>query len=114
MIRVRNIKVPVLEDNIKKYTSQKLKINQDDIKTLKINKKSIDARRKNNIYYVYEVDVICKNEKKLLKTNDVIITPIEEYKFNNFGHQKLENRPIIIGAGPAGLFCAYMLASNGR
>ena len=113
MIRVRNIKVPVLDDDIKKHTAQKLKINKENIKTLKINKKSLDARRKNNIHYVYEVDITCKNENKLLKNNDVIITPIEKYEFNNLGNQKLENRPIIIGSGPAGLFCAYILAENG-
>ena len=113
MIRIRNIKVPVLDDDIKKYTAQKLKINKENIKTLKINKKSLDARRKNNIHYVYEVDITCKNENKLLKNNDVIITPIEKYEFNNLGNQKLENRPIIIGSGPAGLFCAYILAENG-
>ena len=113
MIRIRNIKVPVLDNDIKKYTAQKLKINKENIKTLKINKKSLDARRKNNIHYVYEVDITCKNENKLLKNNDVIITPIEKYEFNNFGNQKLENRPIIIGSGPAGLFCAYILAENG-
>ena len=112
MIRIRNIKVPILKDDIKKYISLKLKINQNDIKTVKINKKSIDARRKNDVHYVYEVDITCKNEKKLLKNKDVCITPIEEYKFNNFGNQKLENRPIIIGSGPAGLFCAYILALN--
>ena len=113
MIRIRNIKVPVLDNDIKKYTAQKLKINKENIKTLKINKKSLDARRKNNIHYVYEVDITCKNENKLLKNNDVIITPIEKYEFNNLGNQKLENRPIIIGSGPAGLFCAYILAENG-
>ena len=113
MIRIRNIKVPILDDDITKYTAQKLKINKENIKTLKINKKSLDARRKNNIHYVYEVDITCKNENKLLKNNDVIITPIEKYEFNNFGNQKLENRPIIIGSGPAGLFCAYILAENG-
>ncbi len=112
MIRVKNIKVPIFDDDIKKHTALKLKINKNHITSLKINKKSIDARRKNNLHYVYEVDVACQNEVKFLKNKDVIITPIEEYKFNNFGTAKLENRPIIIGSGPAGLFCAYILAQN--
>ena len=53
MIRVRQIKVPLEDDNIKKYVSQKLKINEKEIKKIKINKKSIDASRKENIHYVY-------------------------------------------------------------
>ncbi|MBR2833429.1 MAG: NAD(P)/FAD-dependent oxidoreductase [Bacilli bacterium] len=113
MIRVRNIKVPVNDDDVKKYVSKKLKISLADISDLKINKKSIDARKKDNIHFVYEVDILCKNEKKLIRRKDVFITPVEEYDFSKFGSLKLENRPVIIGSGPAGLFCAYMLALNG-
>ena len=80
-----------------------------------IKKKSLDARDKNNIHYVYEVDIKLKDEKKILRkrSNDIFEAPIEEYKFNITGTKKLENRPIIVGAGPAGLFCGYMLAQNG-
>lgn len=113
MIRVRNIKVPIYEDDVNKYVSLKLKIRTDEIKSLKINKKSIDARKKDNIHFVYEVDLCLKNEERLLKNKDVFITPKEVYEFNDFGDEKLESRPVIIGTGPAGLFCGYILALNG-
>ena len=41
------------------------------------------------------------------------IARIKRYNFNKFGNTKLENRIVIVGSGPAGLLCAYMLATNG-
>ena len=115
MIRVRQIKVKIEEDNltnIKRKVIKKLKI--DQISNIKIVKKSIDARDKNNIYYVYELDIETPFEEQLLRRNilDVIKTPNEEYKIDYIGTEKYE-RPVIVGSGPAGLFCAYLLAEKG-
>lgn len=117
MIRVRQIKSSINSTklDIIKDVAKKLKINENEILEMYIKKKSLDARDKNNIHYVYEVDIKLKDEKKILRkrSNDIFEAPIEEYKFNITGTKKLENRPIIVGAGPAGLFCGYMLAQNG-
>lgn len=118
MIRIRQVKVSLQNDNdnyIKKQISKILKINEKDIIKYSINKKSLDARKKENINYVYEFDVEVKNEKSILsknKNNDIFITPNEEYKIEIIGTKELTNRPVIIGSGPAGLFCAYILAEN--
>lgn len=117
MLRIRQVKAPLnhqLKDLVN-LTAQKLKIKPTDIINLKINKKSLDARNKENIYYVYEVDIAINNEKQILKkvNKDVLLTPNENYQFNITGTKKLSNRPIIVGSGPAGLFCAYLLAQNG-
>lgn len=119
MLRVRQIKVEVCLDNsnnLKKAIAKKLRIKLDEIKNYEIKKQSLDARNKNEIFYVYEVDVFLDNEKQVLKKNssqDVFISPNEEYVFEVSGSQKLKNRPIIVGSGPAGLFCGYLLAENG-
>lgn len=114
MIRVRQVSVNIKENNLKEIIASKLKINENDIKNIKINKRSIDARHKPDLYYVYEVDIDVLNEEKILKriSNDILRTPNEEYIFNVTGNKVLKNRPIIIGSGPSGLFCAYMLALN--
>ena len=119
MLRVRQINVNVLEDSKEKLIekcAKKLGIKKDEILNFKIKKQSLDARKKPDLFYSYEIDVLVKNETTVLaksKTNDIFKTPDEEYIFNITGEKKLNNKPIIIGSGPAGLFCAYMLAKNG-
>ena len=114
MYRIRQIKLLVEKDNessLLKKISKKLDIDINDIDSYKVVKKSIDARNKNEIFFVYEVDIETKRHIKL--NNDVIITPNEDYIFPKSGNLKLDNRPIIVGSGPAGLFCGYLLSKYG-
>lgn len=119
MIRVRQVKIEVLSYSLEKLyevSSNKIKISKNQILDLKIVKQSIDARNKNMIYYVFEVDIKVDNEKEIvnrLKNNDVFIAPDESYRFVANGSSPLKTRPIIIGSGPAGLFNAFILAENG-
>ena len=117
MIRVRQIRVNIDSDQfkeIKRKVAKKLNIKVEDVQDVKISKRSIDARDKENIRFVYEVDVVVNNENNVLKrvrTNDVFRTPNEEYKYVLKYDKNI--RPIIVGSGPAGLFCAYLLAEAG-
>ena len=118
MIRIRQVDVGIdgNEEEIIKKCAKKLKTNKENIKNYKIVKKSIDARDKENICFIYEIDVNVQNETEILKKNrskDVLKAPNGNYKFNVTGTKKVENRPVIVGSGPAGLFCAYMLAKHG-
>lgn len=118
MIRVRQIKVEVTLDSrdyLLKAISKKLKISTSHIRDFIIKKQSLDARNKNEIYFVYEVDVSLDNEKEILKKNknsDIFLSPNEEYYFVDTGKEILEKRPVIVGSGPAGLFTAYLLAEH--
>ena len=119
MIRVRQIKVEIKKDTfdyLQKKVLAKLKINYKDLKDMIIVKKSIDARDKNNVLFVYEVNVELFDEEKILnkvKSNDVV--KIEEVIYIEIkkGRVLLKERPVIVGEGPAGLFCALILAENG-
>ena len=117
MIRVRQVKVKFGEENLlKKEVSHKLHINSSQILDLVIIRKSLDARRKDNIHYVYEVDVSVPSESKVLNkvhSKDIFLASQEDYELPEKGNEKLSNRPIIVGSGPCGLFCAYMLAKEG-
>lgn len=124
MIRIPNLKLP-----INKITDQhseqkalentlisKLQIKPKDLQDFKIFKKSVDARKKESLFYVYTLDVTCKNENTLLKKlskKGVSSTPNLSYKPLPMGSKPLETRPIIIGMGPAGLFSALTLAKKG-
>lgn len=119
MIRIRQIKINI-EHNQKEHIINKiaklLHISKVDIVSYNIVKQSLDARKKDNICYVYELDVQIENENGVLKklsSKDIFATPIEKYNFPIHGNKKLKERPIIVGSGPAGLFCAYLLAENG-
>ena len=61
---------------IKRYIEKKLKIKQSDIKEFTVLKKSVDARKKEQIFFIYQVDFFTDNEKRVLsryKKNDVTI-----------------------------------------
>ena len=119
MIRIRQLKINIednQEESLKNKITKLLHIKKEEIKDLKITKKSLDARKKDNLFYVYELDIKVNNEEQLLKkysSNDIFLSPKEEYNFTPTGTNDLDNRIIIVGAGPAGLFCAYVLAENG-
>ena len=119
MIRVRQIKVDIENDtkeNLAQMISKKIRVPSSKIRSFKINKKSIDARDKENIKYVYEVDIELESEDEILKKNkssDISLAPNEEYVLPNKGNVMLDSSPIIVGSGPAGLFCAYILSLEG-
>lgn len=119
MIRIRQVKIEVTKDSfdvLKKKVLNILKVNTSDIKNISIFKKSIDARDKNNILFNYEINVDVKNENKVLKrvkSKDVLKCEEVYYKEPVSGDLNLKNRPVVVGAGPCGLFCALILAQNG-
>ena len=112
MIRVRQLKIG-LNDSIEDALSKRLKVNKNEIIDYSIVKESIDSRKKPIIYLVYEILVNLKDESKIKLDNDTFISSKEEYSYKAKGIIKLDKRPIIVGAGPSGLFSAYMLALNG-
>ncbi len=115
MIRVRQIKINVLKDNLDAVINMALKkahINKDDLISYNINKKSIDARDKNDVLYVYEIDLNIQNEDMVKYGNDIVKIEQSNYSFKP-QKKELESNPIIIGSGPCGLFTAYMLAEAG-
>ena len=114
MIRVRQVKIDVINNDIDKVCDLALKkanIIKDNVIDYKINKRSIDARDKNRVYYVYEIDFNLKDDSCVKLTNDISKIENEEYDFKPT--KILNNNPVIIGSGPCGLFCAYQLAEAG-
>ncbi len=118
MIQITQLKLPYthsmadLENKIRKT----LKISSNQKFTYKITKKSIDARKKPELFLVYSCQVSCDNESgivKKAKNPSVLIVEPKKYKLPISGEENLINPPLIIGAGPAGLFTAYTLAEAG-
>lgn len=118
MIRINQIKLPInyTEEMLEKKIYKILKAEKSDILSISIAKRSIDARKKPEIFYSVTVEVEAKKEGMLVKrakSNQVALAEKTEYCFPSPGEKLLAKRPVIIGSGPAGLFCAYMLAEHG-
>lgn len=113
MLKISEIKVPVTENvDFCDLAAKKLGIDRSRVLSCKILRKSIDARKKGNICYVYTLLAEVKNEKSLMNIKNVSVYSNKKYIFPYAEIKSLE-RPVIIGAGPAGLFCALMLSRIG-
>ena len=111
MIQISNIKIrkdisdtKLFETIIKKY-----KIEPKDVVEWHISRKSIDARKKDDIHYIYSIDLKLKNENKYKKFNKVKEFNIPKIKAINTDKKNV----VIVGAGPSGLFSALTLVQNG-
>ena len=117
MIRVPEVKLSLNEDEglLKIALAKKLKISPDSITSYRIFKKSIDAREKKDIQFVYTLDVELQNEDKVLNKfskQGVMKTPTSEYKYEKIEHKNI-HPPIVVGTGPSGLFAGLVLAQMG-
>ena len=111
MFRLDNIKIfeDLSEEQVISKALKKNKVDQNDLLEAIIVKKSIDARDKKNVHYTYSLDIKVKDESKYpnLKT----VKELEKQIINK--KRKSVYKPIIVGSGPAGLFCALTLIDNG-
>ena len=118
MIRINEIKLSLEEDEslLKDKAAKILKINQKYINTLTIYKKSIDARKKENIHFTYAVDLtIGLDEEQIVskcKSNKVQLTKPYIYEIPE-NKRSSKYRPIIAGFGPAGMLAGLILAEAG-
>ena len=111
MIRVSNIKIrkDLSEEDVYKYTIEKNRIHEQDILEWQISKKSIDARKKDDVHYNYSIDFKLKDENKYPKFKKV-----KEFEMPKINSKNLDcKKPIIVGCGPSGLFAALIMVQNG-
>lgn len=92
-----------------------LHINRTELLWYEIQKQSIDARKKPDIFFSYTVDVRVKEESRVLRRNRGKVQEVSHsvYQIPGPGIAPLIHRPVIAGSGPAGLFCGYLLAKAG-
>lgn len=125
MIRIPQIALPVERlkagctyekqvEEIKGAIQRKYRIPRQDITSVVIRKRSLDARKKGEIKYLYTVDASLQNEKKLTARFPELANAKEETYMPSFAAGvSLSERPVVIGFGPAGMFCALELARRG-
>lgn len=116
MLRIQQLKLDVRhsQEQLCEKIRKTLKIQKEDLLRYEIVKQSLDARG-GELKYVYTVDVEVKKEATVLKRcpKQVEKAIRKHYEFPKSGTEALKHRPVIIGTGPAGLFCGWMLAKAG-
>lgn len=125
MLRLNQVKLNAdipqskYESKLRESISRTLKVRPEDIFDIQIIRRSLDARKKPELYYSFLVDFNVKDETLVLKKaksnkqlqNNLKISDSVEYKFPYIGNDK--SKIVVIGSGPAGLFCGLYLARAG-
>ena len=123
MIRINQIKLGYQqnEEALKHKVCSLLHIGEKDLISMTILRKSLDARKKPELFFIYAVDVAVKEEDKVLKKvlnkkgmkEQISKSDTKAYEFPVAKNEKEMKPIVVVGAGPAGLFCAYYLVKHG-
>lgn len=120
MLRISELKLPLGHppEAIKPAIVERLGIPPDDLVSFEVARRANDARRKSAILMVYSVDVVLRDEAAVLRRfegdHHVRVTPDTDYRFVARAPEDFDGpRPVVIGAGPCGLFAGLILAQMG-
>ena len=87
MLRINEIKLPLdyedEQNDLKKEVARLLKIKSGDIKTLEIYKKSVDSRKKNDIKFIFSVDITVDGDEEalLMRSSAPRVQRVEKYVY---------------------------------
>ncbi len=112
MILINNLKLPLETDfnNLKPQVEKIIKFKTDSVS---LYRKSVDARKRDNVHFCCSVLVETKNEQALLKKNkNAQLYICKEYEWQTVENIP-QNSPVVVGFGPCGMFCALSLARAG-
>ncbi|MCC8046151.1 MAG: FAD-dependent oxidoreductase [Clostridiales bacterium] len=120
-VRINELKLPIdhTMKDLEREICRILRIHADALPKYDIIRRSIDARKKTDLTYVYTIDVSVSHAGALvkkLKNHRVTLSNSKKYVFpaisvsGSYSLEQKEFRPVVVGSGPAGLFCALMLA----
>ena len=115
MILVRNLRLEPGEslDRLRQKAAKKLRVSEADIADIRPVKRSLDARKKNDIHYTCSAAVSLKRgEERALKTAGKDAAPYKAPAYE-IPSVHADARPVVVGFGPAGMFAALLLAKAG-
>lgn len=118
MLKISDLSLPLSyqEQDLKRAAAKRLGIPCSEITWIRLSKRSVDARKKDRIHFICTVEVnIKRGEAQVLKQNQknkVSLAVPYCYSLPTVS-RKLEQRPVVVGCGPAGLFAALILALAG-
>lgn len=107
------LSLDVPQEALKQRAAKKLGIKHRNITNFKIVKQSIDARKKPGIRLVYSISCEVNDNFQIPEDRDIKILEDIKKEVLSPGSKPVAGRPLVIGTGPAGLFCGLVLAQNG-
>ena len=118
MLRIQEVKLPLESEEalLPKLAAKALKISESEIQTVSIFRKSLDCRKKNDIKFIYTLDVELygDEDEAIRKAHNPKIAKTEKYRYEILeNRRKTDLRPVVVGFGPAGMFAALLLARAG-
>jgi len=120
MLRITELKLPIdhPEEDLRPAIVQRLGIASDDLLDFTLFKRSYDARKKSSeLCFIYTIDLTAKDEAALLHKfaddRNVNVAPDVSYKVVGHAPADLQQRPVVVGFGPCGIFAGLLLAQMG-
>ena len=119
MLRITELKLPLdhAEDELRQAILRRLDIPDHELIRYTVFRRGYDARKRSDIHFIYTLDVELAREGAVLKRlrNDKHVTPSPDTSYHFVAHapEGFSNRPVVIGAGPCGLFATLLLAQMG-
>lgn len=110
MLRINNVKVALGRNNYSKILSQVLNMREKEIKNVRLVKQSIDARRQ-QVHFICSFDFEVEDEETLIKQHPQL-QKVKSYHYEYLPHNN--HKVVVVGSGPAGIFCAYVLSQVGQ
>lgn len=113
MIRIQNISLPLdyRQQDLVAGVCAALHIGRKSVRSVRIYRRSIDARRKNEIHFTVTIDAEIDGTLPRLPKNASVVQP---YRYDVRKYPAPQKRPVVVGSGPAGLFAALVLARAGQ
>lgn len=116
MLRVGNLSIPLsaTEEEIAQQLLRRLLIPREALLSWKIHRKSVDARDKGDVHFVLTVDVTLREEAAVLRRlKPGVAVRVQPAPALKIPRAAFARPPLVVGAGPAGLFAALTLAQAG-
>ena len=114
MLRIVNLSVPLdyTDASLRQLLLRRLGLSADQLISVSLYRRSVDARDRSDVHFVLSLDLEVKNESALLKKHRQLL-PVREEITPPLPRASFVHPPVVVGAGPAGLFCALTLARAG-
>ena len=118
MIRLTGIRLPIdyTDNTIKKKVCKELRIDEKSIHSISLFRRSVDARKKNDVHFTATVDITVNGDENTVisRAKNKKASIAKPYEYDIPRHKPLNTRPVIAGFGPAGMFAGLILAMAGE